>query len=41
MTDYKERLGEYNTKACKGMHVLNTPEGATNFNPFKINLSDF
>jgi hypothetical protein len=41
MTDYQERLGEYNIQACKGLHALDTAEGATNFNPFKINLSDF
>jgi hypothetical protein len=41
MTDYKERLGDYNIKACKGLHVSDTAEGATNFNPYQINLSDF
>ncbi len=36
ITDYKDRLGEWNTKACKGLHMVKDAEGATNFNPFII-----
>ena len=40
MTDYKERLGIFNTQACKGFHVVNTPEGATRFDPWQINITE-
>jgi hypothetical protein len=40
MTDYKERLGEYNTQACKGIHVENSTTGAENFNPWIINITE-
>lgn len=40
MTDYKERLGEYNTQACKGFHVEDTPQGATRFDPILFNFTE-
>lgn len=40
ITDYKERLGDYNVQVCKGLHMVNTAEGATNFNPWIIDLEN-
>lgn len=40
ITDYKQRLGEYNTQACKGLQALDTPEGATRFDPFILNITE-
>lgn len=39
LTDYKKRVGEYNVQQCKGIGVAEGNEGATNWNPYAINLS--
>lgn len=40
MTDYQERLGEYNTQVCKGLRMEEGNMPDKNFNPFKIDLEN-